>query len=366
MLRAPLLLLFAALALIGVACSSSGAGPASGSPTPTSSGPTPTPTSGSPLSGTLVGGTGPYPGAIQGVHFRTPTQAGFTDAGGTFTYLAGETVTFSVADLDFLPAAGAALLSPFQLAASGQCAQSAELDRLLVFLVSLDQDGNPANGLSLPQVPPGSSQVAFSTLTDAQLAAKIAQLIPGRAAVTTSTAVNAFITQVDGELWQQIGMDSFLGVDGLERSQGGATDGSSWFFSWELGLQKTDFAYNVLVNNPLAIPAAQAALGDKHIGDIDWWNGVLYVPLEDGSAYRHPFVATYDPSTLMSTQAFALSTAVMTQGVPWVAADGPRSRLYLANWDPTPVLFVLDLATVTPTGSLPLSQTLGRIQGAKV
>ena len=59
-----------------------------------------------PAAGILVGGTGPYPGPISGVHYRSTTQSGYTSAAGGFTYLPGETVTFSIADVDFAPTPG--------------------------------------------------------------------------------------------------------------------------------------------------------------------------------------------------------------------------------------------------------------------
>ncbi|HVO31117.1 MAG TPA: hypothetical protein VMV18_10285 [bacterium] len=340
---------------------------ATATPTPTSSLPpvTPTPTPAL-LSGQLVGGTGAYPGAISGVRFRTPTQSGVTDAAGTFQYRAGETVTFSVADVDFRAATGAPMLSAWQLSANGTCAQSADLVRALVLLASLDIDGDPTNGTAIPTPTPGATQRSLASLSDADVATLVASLIPGRTLVTDSAATNAFITQMDGELWAQIGSDTFSLLDGLKRSQGVTTDGTSWFFSWEKGLQHTDLAYNVITDNILAIPLAQAALGDNHIGDIDYANGSLYVPLEDGSAYVHPYLASYDPTTLTSTAVVAVDNTLMTAGVPWVAADAARSSLYIAQWDPTPSLYVYDMATMAYVRSIPLSTTLARIQGAKV
>jgi len=37
-----------------------------------------------------------------------------------------------------------------------------------------------------------------------------------------------------------------------------------------------------------------------------------------------------------------------------VAIDGPRGNIYVAEWDPTLVIFVFDLATVTYQRSIPL------------
>jgi hypothetical protein len=318
------------------------------------------------LSGKLVGGEGPYPGPIEGVRFRTATQSGYTDATGAFAYRSGETLTFGVADVDFRPTPGAPEVSPWQLAAQGQCSQSAELVRLLVLLYSLDQDGDPATGTQLPAAAPGGAQRAFSSLSDGDVATLIAQLIPGRTPIAGSAATHLFIAQMDGEVWAQIAVDTFTGLVAGQRSQGAATDGSAYYFSWRLGFDRTDLAYNSQKTNALAIPLALSLLGCNHIGDVDYWGGVLYAPIEDGSAYQHPHLAFYDPSTLTAGNTYALPTTLLTKGVPWVAADGPRASLYVAEWDPTPSIFAFDMATVTNTSTLPLSTTVGRIQGGKV
>jgi hypothetical protein len=326
----------------------------------------PTSTPGPIVTGQLVGGSGSYPGAIKGVHFRSKTQSGFTDDTGTFRYVDGETVTFGIADVDFRPVSGAPSLSPWQLVAPGQCTQGPVLDRLLILLFSLDVDGDAANGTEVPAVIPEATRRSFAALSDADISALVSQLIPGRSPVDATTASDLFITQMDGELWQQIGLDEFPGIVGLDRSQGVATDGSSWFFSWKLGLQKTDLDYATQTSNLLGIPPTLSSLGDNHIGDIDYWNGTIYAPLEDGTKYLHPHIVLYDSASLTAGAIYPLSNTLLTDGVPWVAVDGPRGNLYVAEWNPTPAIFVLDLATVTYTRSIALRPTLGRIQGGKV
>lgn len=337
--------------------------------TPTST-PSPTDTStpvpGSIASGQLIGGTGPYPGAIKGVHFRSGTQSGFTDDSGTFEYVVGEPLTFSAADVDFGAVNGAAMLSPWQLVGSGQCTQGPELGRLLVLLYSLDSDGDTANGTEIPAVPPGETQRAFAMLTDDDVSALVNQLIPGRTPIEGNTAEDLFIRQMDGEVWQQIGIDQFPGAVGAVRSQGLTTDGSSWYFSWTLGLEKTDLNYTTQVSRTNAIPPELAFVGDKHIGDIDFWNGTLYAPLEDSHVWEQPHIALYDPATLTSMQNYLMPTNLLTDGIPWVAVDGPRGNIYAAVWDPTLAIFVFDLQTVTYQRSITLRPQLGRIQGAKV
>jgi len=318
------------------------------------------------LTGQLVGGTGPYPGGIEGVHFRSGVQSGFTDDTGAFDYVVGEPVIFSVADVDFRPTSGAPLLSLWQLAASGQCSQGPELTRLLILLYSLDADGDASNGTQVPAVPPGATQRPFAALSDSEVSALVEQLIPGRTVIDGNTAEDLFIRQMDGEVWEQIGIDQFPGTAGAVRSQGVTSDGTSWYFSWTLGLQKTDLDYRVQVSNVTAIPPELSRLGDRHIGDIDYWDGTLYVPLEDTGPYVQPHIARYDPNTLMAAQTYAMPTALLTDGVPWVAVDGPRGNIYVAEWNPTLAIFVFDLATVTYSRSIPLRPPSGRIQGAKV
>ena len=324
------------------------------------------------LVGFLIGGPGPAPGAIQGVHYRSATLAGFTSDAGAFAYRTGETITFSVADVDFRPTPGASWVSPWQLAPQGLCSPSDSLTRLLVLLDSADSDGDLANGLQLPPASLGSTQRSFAGLVDGDVANLVATLgLDGGAAsdggglVDGGVAVVNFIVQMDGETWQQVGLDAFSATAAEQRSQGVSTDGTNWYFSWQLGFEETDQSYQDVNSNALAIPTTLALQGVDHMGDCDFFDGGLYAGAEDGSAYQHPYVLQFDAS-LNFIQGFALSPALMTQGVPWAAVDPVGGHLIVANWDPTPELFLLDLSTGTYLSSITLSQTLGRIQGAKV
>jgi hypothetical protein len=317
------------------------------------------------LDGQLVGGTGTWPGLIAGVPYVAGSQSGVTDANGTFHYEAGGTIHFTLAGVSTRDAAGAAQLSPYQLAASGACTGSSELDHLLQLLDSLDADGDLTNGIALG--PQSGSPIALSALTDTDLAARVDALLPGRAVTLAGTAVDNFIRQFDAELWSEIGKDTFTGATAGVRSQGCAYDGMHWYFSWQYGLERDDLMFNVQKSNTVAIPPALAlADGSNHIGGIDVLNGTLYAPVEDGSAYKHPYIVAYDTTGLTSGNTYPLSNTMLTQGVPWVAVDGPRQSLYVAQWDPTPAILVHDLATVTYQRSINLSTAIGRVQGAKV
>lgn len=103
--------------------------------------------------------------AVEGLRYSTPTRSGMTNANGEFQYLVGETVTFSVGAIELGSAPGQAQVTPFSLFASSRPPTNrnqissrlndgavTDLDRAInvaTFLVSLDSDGNPDNGINL-------------------------------------------------------------------------------------------------------------------------------------------------------------------------------------------------------------------------
>lgn len=106
---------------------------------------------------------------IEGLQYKTPTQAGVTDATGVFFYKAGEFITFFVGDtivgesvtakslmspLDLVP--GAAIyttntdLNRLSLnRSSTEYVAFKEFINILIFIQSLDEDGNPENGIRI-------------------------------------------------------------------------------------------------------------------------------------------------------------------------------------------------------------------------
>jgi hypothetical protein len=313
--------------------------------------------------GALVGGTGPWPGYIAGVGYHSGAQSGVTDAQGTFRYEAGQPVTFDFAGVTLRPTPGAAMVSPYQLA-GGTCGDNADLDHLLVLLDSLDADGDATNGIAVVQA--AGAPTTLDQLGDAGVQALVEQLEPGREPVDLAVAMDAFIRQIDGEVWQDLGKDTFTGTTAGVRSQGCATDGTAWYFSWRYGLERDDASFATQTSSLYAIPASIAATGSDHIGDIDVLGSTLYAPIEDSKQYAAPKIVAYDATTLAASTIYPLSNTLLTEGVPWVAVDGPRGQLYVAQWDPTPAILIHDLATVTFQRMLPLTPALGRIQGAKV
>ena len=318
--------------------------------------------------GVLIAGAGPLPGAIRGMHYLAGDQEGYTDRDGTFRYRVGEQVLFSLGALQFQPVDGAPAVSPFQLANGSGCAVGDALTRVLQILQSIDEDGMPDNGLQLPELAVPAELRGVDALDATGLEAAILEIRADAVVIAPDIALDRFIRLVDDEAWEEGSVDAFGLPELVARTQGVATDGSSWFFSSSNHLQRTNLSYAPLVENAMPIPDAIRVLGGNHIGDIDYHDGLLYAPIEDGSDYLHPYVVTYDAKTLEPTgTTYLLEQTVQTEGVPWVAIDGPRQVAYSAEWDPVERINVYDLNdNLKLLRSIELITPVGRIQGAKV
>lgn len=85
-------------------------------------------------------------GAVEGVAYVAPGGSGTTDGNGAFNFNYGDTVEFKLGGLSLGKAKGAAIVTPIELAGGSE----KRLPNLLVLLQSLDADGDPGNGISIP------------------------------------------------------------------------------------------------------------------------------------------------------------------------------------------------------------------------
>lgn len=185
--------------------------------------------------------------------------------------------------------------------------------------------------------------------------------------------------------WQQVGLEQFYlhqppgSFTGLYRSQGMATDGQQWFFSWQHGLERANNAFESLQRNSSlslssglnsGIPAALRAQGLDHIGDIDYHDGILYASLDSTAGYTQPHVALFKASDLSYT-----GVSYSLAGTPanpnrdlasWVAVDAARGYGYAKEWANGNTINVYRLGDWSFSHTLQLDRSLKRIQGAKV
>lgn len=85
---------------------------------------------------------------VSGINYRTSSGSGKTNANGEFSYIQGETVTFSVGNIDLPAATANSTVTPLNLANTTDINHQV-VSNILVLLQSLDSDGNPANGIQI-------------------------------------------------------------------------------------------------------------------------------------------------------------------------------------------------------------------------
>lgn len=186
--------------------------------------------------------------------------------------------------------------------------------------------------------------------------------------------------------WTLAGVDNFYmhtpapdSFTGLYRSQGMATDGKQWFFSWQYGLERANDNFDSLQRNSSltlaggltpGIPAALLAQGLNHIGDIDYHNGIIYASLDSTAGYTKPHVALFNASDLSYTgKTYALGGTPANPSkdlASWVAVDARRGVGYGKEWQNGNTINVYNLDDWSFSHTITLAAPLSRIQGAKV
>lgn len=87
---------------------------------------------------------------VAGLRYVTDTRAGITDEAGRFHFLPGETVTFSIGDVPLGNARGQKIVTPLDLVDGAEDVTHPTVTNMIRFMQSLDEDGNPENGIFVP------------------------------------------------------------------------------------------------------------------------------------------------------------------------------------------------------------------------
>jgi len=133
--------------------------------------------------------------AVEGLSYTTDSQSGMTNAQGEFKFRANEPVTFRVGNIyipSFVPKAGGEFTPMDVFGVLDQ--NDRRVVNLLVLLQSLDEDGNPNNGIKIPA---GAAAAALSNIDfDVSYAVFVAtpavtNLIANSGSVTTTPVTEA-------------------------------------------------------------------------------------------------------------------------------------------------------------------------------
>ncbi len=89
--------------------------------------------------------------AVQGLTYVTATQGGTTDSAGTFQYIPGETITFSIGGVVLGSIAGKDIITPVDLIPGATDETHHAVTNIARFLMTLDTDNDPdTGGITLP------------------------------------------------------------------------------------------------------------------------------------------------------------------------------------------------------------------------
>jgi len=89
--------------------------------------------------------------AVTNIAYTTVSQSGFTDASGKFKYVEGESVVFSVGKVKLPAVKASGTITPKDIAKTNDV-NNPTLTNILIFLQTLDSDGDPSNGISINAV----------------------------------------------------------------------------------------------------------------------------------------------------------------------------------------------------------------------
>ena len=107
---------------------------------------------------------------VIGLRYETPTTSGFTDDQGRFSYRPGESVRFFVGDVFIGEAEGQAIITPIELVAGAVDETSTQVLNIVIFLQSVDDDGDESNGIRITML---ANDAAAGQAVDFTLAAGI-------------------------------------------------------------------------------------------------------------------------------------------------------------------------------------------------
>ena len=133
---------------------------------------------------------------VEGLSFRSGGQSGVTGPGGAFTYEVGQPVSFSVGGAAIGSATGQAVITPLDLVTSSGT-NTARVQNIVRFLVMLDTDNNPANGIGISSAVRAAATSWTVNFDAADLATELALIVAAASTAdgTTHTLPTAAAAQ---------------------------------------------------------------------------------------------------------------------------------------------------------------------------
>lgn len=86
---------------------------------------------------------------VEGLDYETATESGVTDENGTFKYLAGQNITFSIGNLEFVTVFVQSYITPIDLVPGATDETDDRVTNICKLFQALDEDGNLSNGIKI-------------------------------------------------------------------------------------------------------------------------------------------------------------------------------------------------------------------------
>lgn len=185
-------------------------------------------------------------------------------------------------------------------------------------------------------------------------------------------------------LFSNIGGDSPANTDELELvsshsyfldeaylcGQGITSDGTYFYTSGSVasvymtGLAKINMSTGrFLLKNLTALPREFTKLGYDHIGDISYYDGYIYAPVEDLEE-EYPLVLLFDALTLQYTGiSYEMDSTYLPDGIPWCTVDPDNGYLYTSAFNNPDKIVAFNLSDMSFSHVIQLSETIDRVQG---
>lgn len=124
--------------------------------------------------------------AVANIGYRTETLAGVTNSAGEYDYIEGETVTFFIGNLELPPVTATGTVTPLDLAASNDTSDSTVVN-IIRLLQSLDEDGDPTNGITITDAAKNvATQVDFGlSIAEFESSSAVTTLVANAEALNT-------------------------------------------------------------------------------------------------------------------------------------------------------------------------------------
>jgi len=122
--------------------------------------------------------------AVEGITYATASQQGTTNANGEFIYVAGEFITFSIGDIELPSIYAAPLITPLQVFDTDDT-MALEVQNLSRLLQTLDEDGNPDNGIRISASAAASATGLNLDFSSAEFDTDVTNLVANSGSVNT-------------------------------------------------------------------------------------------------------------------------------------------------------------------------------------